>query len=134
MNTTDHTVRPLAQTGAIRVAVNHDRNDGFEYEFYIPAAIWDHPSTKTFITRLSSIVPGTTVFKGAQGIWKDQAEDTHILRLLVRASFSEVTNTMTTIEGEVGILMAELSTWSVSRQETVLFTVRQVTMSESSMA
>jgi hypothetical protein len=132
-NTTTHTVRPLREGGAKPVVVSHEDYCAIEYEFYIPAAIWAHSATQTFIHRLQSVEPGATLFTGLHGIWRGQSEYTHVYRLILQACRFDRRNVRMTLQTEVGVLMAALSTWEESRQEEVWFTEREIHVSRSSV-
>ncbi|HYE61264.1 MAG TPA: hypothetical protein VD997_04640 [Phycisphaerales bacterium] len=91
-----------------------------EYEFYIPAAVWEHGATRAFLAWLTSEVEGATVFKGAVGAWEGQVERTHVVRVLAGAD--EATSGL--IAARAGELMRAWGESPQTRQETLMFTKR----------
>lgn len=123
---TQHTIK-TKKGSAARVSVRHADYCAVEYEFYIPALIYRRRATKRFITRLQSIEPGATVFKGLQGIWRGESENTHIYRMILRGGRFDRKNVRTTLQNEIGALLAALSQLPGKvPQEAVMFTEREV--------
>jgi hypothetical protein len=121
MPTTTHTHQPL-KPGAQTVAVDHDHYGAVEYEFYIPAAVWDHSATWSFIQWLQALEPGATIFKGATGVWLGQLEDSYIYRMIPRDGRYDRTNVRDALHAEIGSWHAKLATWIESAQQAILFT------------
>ena len=118
---TEHTVQTGEGQG-YRVAVRHEDYDAIQYEFYIPEAIWTHPSVQTFLNRLRSIQPNATIFAGLVGVWQGEPEQTCIYRMIIRAGHFDSANTRATLHGEVGRLIGDLSAADDSAQDTFMFT------------
>ena len=129
MSTTTHTVKNAKGT-AERIAVTHDRYNAVQYDFYIPVAIWSHPSVKTFLTRLLSIEQGATIFNGLTGVWQGEQEQTRIYRIILRSDRYQRDNVTSAFAGEIGRLMAELAV-SQFAQQAVLYTETDIFMNLS---
>jgi hypothetical protein len=55
--------KPLQPYGSRDVVIYYDHNQNVvQYEFYIPAAIWDHSAVRNFITKLGQLDPNATIF------------------------------------------------------------------------
>lgn len=133
-------------SGSIPVQVTIDQEHEeqvVQYEFYIPAKVWDHRAVKGFRANLGTISIGATIFKGTTGIWKsakegagEVVEDTHIYRL-VKGDIPESTDykgeddkpmssgkdaIRAQLRGFIEQMMLELSVWDESKQEEFLFT------------
>jgi len=84
-------IKPLIHGSTQNVTIEHDyRQDIVQYEFYIPAAIWQHSAVKKFITQLSKMDPSATIFKGVTGVWKGEQEDTYIYRLIFHSGVRQI--------------------------------------------
>lgn len=121
MAKTTHTVQTGEGQG-YRVIVNHEDYQAIQYEFYIPEAIWNNQSVRTFINRLESVEPGATIFQGLVGVWQGQPEQTRIYRMILRAGQFDPANTRSALHSEVGRLMADLSASNQSAQDAFMFT------------
>ena len=93
-----------------------------QYEFYIPHAIWSHPSVQAFMKRLQSVVPGATIFGSLGGVWQGKPEATRIYRLIIPADQFDMNRTRATLHGEIGRLLADLSASPKHAQQTFMFT------------
>jgi hypothetical protein len=107
--------------------VNHENKPAIQYEFYIPAAIYQHTATKLFLKQLGQLAPGATIFKGAVGSWKGDEEDVHIYRLILGGEFDPA-NVRMGLHPMIADLMAELATWKESYQDAFLFTEQLIQM------
>ena len=99
-----------------------------QYEFYIPAAIWDHSAVRDFIKNLGGLDPSATIFKGATGVWQGDQEDTHIYRL-IRGPGAEKMPRQTVrnhLWNLVEEMMAKLSEWGESVQKAFFFTEAKI--------
>jgi hypothetical protein len=92
-----------------------------EYEFYIPAVVWEHAATRKFLAWLTSDIEGATVFNGAVGAWEGQVERTHVVRVLVRQG-----DTGERFRSEARRLMREWGRSDSTRQESVMYSRREV--------
>lgn len=113
--------------------VTHDDFDAVEYEFYIPAAVFDHSATKDFIARLKTIQPSATISKGLQGVWQGSTEDTNIFKMVLRKGQFDAAQLRSVLRSEIGRLVASLSAWTESKQGSVLFTEREIHVCLSSL-
>jgi len=116
--------KPLQPGNTVDVTIESTHEpDVVQYEFYIPAAIWDLPAVRKFISQLASFDPNATIFKGTTGVWQGDEEDTHIYRLIRKPS-PEISDAKTQqyLCGLIGEMMAQLSEWTESDQEAFLFT------------
>jgi hypothetical protein len=114
------------------VRVEHDNYAAIQYEFYIPEAIWSHPSVQTFITRLQSVEAGATVFAGLTGVWQGVAETTRIYRLVLRAARFDANNTRAALHSEIGRLMADLSASPEHAQQAIMFSETDIRVTMTS--
>ena len=122
-----YTIRPLIHGSAQDVTIEHDyRKEIVQYEFYIPAAIWQHSAVKKFITQLSNMDPSATIFKGATGVWKGEQEDTYIYRLIFDSGEFTYDTTRSKLIDFIGKMMASLSEWHESAQDAFLFTENDI--------
>jgi hypothetical protein len=127
---TAHTVQTNVGTG-YRVKVSHKDYTAIQYEFYIPEAIWNHPSIKIFIQRLESVEPSATIFRGLIGVWQGEPETTRIYRLILRRGRFDPNNSRAALHGEVGRLMADLSASPQHAQQTFMFSETDIRATES---
>jgi hypothetical protein len=104
-----------------------------EYEFYIPNAIWSHPSVQAFIKRLQSVVGGATVFGSLGGVWQGKPEATRIYRLIIPVDQFDIDNTRASLHSEIARLLTDLSGSPKHAQQTFMFTETdvRVTMARS---
>jgi hypothetical protein len=119
---TTHTTQPLRPDNAKEIPIEHEDYRAIQYDFYIPAAVWDHSRVKVFRQRLESIASGATIFKGTTGVWMGQSEDTHVYRMIIREGQFDPNGTRSVLHGELGRLLADLSTWRESAQQAMMFT------------
>ena len=104
-----------------------------ELEFYFPAAIWSNPHVRDFVRKFSQIPGGATIIKSTVGMWKGDTEDTHILRLLVRRGQLDRSGLRGFAQNRISELTAQLSVSAETRQEAVIFTDKEVMVSESTL-
>ena len=129
MCSTSHTVRN--QSGSAEsVSISHDRCRAIQYDFYIPAEIWDAAPVQTFRTRLLDIVPDATIFNGLTGIWEGTAEQTRIYRMIVPAARFQRNNVTNAFRSEIGRLMAELVV-TPQTQQAFMYTETEIEMNLS---
>lgn len=131
MCTTSHTLQNQSGS-ASRVTVSHSREVAVQYDFFIPTAIWNERSVQIFLTRLLSLEPGATVFKGLTGVWQGETEDTRIYRLILRASQFQRNNVTDALRQEIGVLMATLSL-TPQQQQAFMYTETDIQMSMSTL-
>lgn len=129
---THHTTQPMKPGSAATVEVDHDDKVAIQYEFYIPQSIWSHSATRTFITRLGTLAPGATIFKGATGVWESETESVNIYRLILEGGKFDPNNTRAALHSEVGQLLARWSEWTGSAQKAFLFIETAISMTLSS--
>jgi hypothetical protein len=53
------------------------------FDIYIPDALREMNATDLFIQRVTALVPGATIYRGAEGRWQGQAEAVQVLRVSV---------------------------------------------------
>lgn len=138
----------LQPSNPISVTIDQEHDEQVvQYEFYIPAKIWDHSAVKDFREKLGTISVGATIFKGTTGIWKstkggeegeeEVVEDTHIYRFIKGEipdeckeedgrSMSGKDYIRAKLHGFIEKMMLELSVWGESRQEEFLFTETEI--------
>ncbi|MGC2160402.1 MAG: hypothetical protein WA634_00705 [Silvibacterium sp.] len=102
--------------------VDHVDYDAIQYEFYIPHAIWNHRSVRSFIRDVNSISQGSTEFPKVKGEWMGTTENTHIFRKIFEASQLGAEQFRKAIRKELGRLMVALSQSKRSKQDTFMFT------------
>ena len=140
--------KPLQPSNPVPVTIDQEHDEQVvQYEFYIPAKIWDHSAVKDFREKLGKISVGATIFKGTTGIWKspnkwekeekEVVEDTHIYRLIKGEipdeckgeddrSMSGKDYIRANLRGFIEKMMLELSVWDESKQEEFLFTETEI--------
>ena len=114
------------------VDIEHRVLHATQYEFYLPAVIWNLPMTKLFIERISNLAPGATIFKGATGVWREEKEkgekgevveeDVSIYRIIVNAEILPADNARNGIHTEIANLSASLSICDFILQKEIIFT------------
>ncbi|MBI5722415.1 MAG: hypothetical protein HZA50_00510 [Planctomycetes bacterium] len=105
-----------------RVRIAHEEQAAVQYEFFIPEAIWEHPSVHAFRQWLASLEPGATIFAGMVGMWDGRPEPTRIYRTILRSGLFDPAKTRATLYNEIGRIMAELSNSAHDAQESFMFT------------
>jgi hypothetical protein len=123
---TTHPVRPLRRGKAMRVAVEHDEFAAIEYEIFIPAGIWTHTAVQEFLDEPLKIEGGATISKGATGFWHGSEEETHVIRIVVRADSTDPDAFFDSLQERVGRLMSRLAEWPEAKQQEVMFTAKEV--------
>jgi hypothetical protein len=125
---------PLVPGKTATVTIDQECDkDVVQYEFYIPAKIWDHKAVKDFRAKLGTISIGATIFKGTIGIWKfpkmrkeeeqEVVEDTHIYRLIKGEIHDEEKIIIRAqLRNYIEEMMLKLSEWDESKQQEFLFT------------
>lgn len=120
--------KTLSKTGQILVprhghtfSIRHEHQQATQYDFYLPVKIYFHSATQRFLNRIGSLPQGSTLFRGAAGIWKDQFEDTYIHRFIIKPKEAGA-NLLASIRSELNDLAAELGEWSETIQEQYMFT------------
>jgi hypothetical protein len=111
---------------AATIAIEHDEFTAVEYELYIPAGIWTHGAVQEFLAEPLAIEEGATISKGATGVWRGEQEETHVIRIVVRADVDRRERFFDRLQQRVGQLMASLAEWPVSMQSVVMFTAKEV--------
>ena len=119
--TTTRTIQPLVPNGSVPFKIDHENQPAIQYEFYIPAAVYRHSAVSRFITRLGTLAPGATIFKGATGTWEGDEEDVNIYRLILGGEFDPI-NVRSMLHGEIADMTSRLATWKESIQKAFLFT------------
>jgi hypothetical protein len=114
------------------VDIKHRVLHATQYEFYLPAAIWNLPMTRQFIKRISNLAAGATIFKGATGVWREEKqkgekgeaveEDVYIYRIIVNAEVLPADNARNGIHSEIADLSAALSICDFISQKELIFT------------
>ena len=131
MPTTSHTVQPLRPGGAETVEVDHNTYCAIQYDFFIPGAIWDHSAVRNFRSELQSVEASATIFTGATGIWEGSSEITHIYRMILRADRFSRANVRDVLHSRIGSVYAQLTTWTESTQQAIMFTETETMVSMS---
>lgn len=129
---TTRTIQVLIPNGPVQVKIVHENTPAIQYEFYIPAAVYRHSAVRRFITRLGSVAPGATIFKGATGTWEGDEEDVNIYRLILGGEF-DAANVRSGLHAEIADMMSQLATWKESRQKAFLFTETLIQMDLASL-
>lgn len=114
---------------AVRRDVTIETYAAIEYEFYIPAAIWDHQAVRVFRDELQSLEKGATIFKGTIGIWQEITEQTHIYRVTLRRDRFQPDNFVQAIQNRIARMMADLTESLEAWQEEVIFTAKEIMVS-----
>ncbi len=114
------------------VDIEHRVLHATQYEFYLPAAIWNPPMTKQFIERIGNLASGATIFTGATGAWRQEKEkggkgevvqeDVCIYRIIVNAEVLSADNARSGIHSEIANLSAFLSICDSILQKEIIFT------------
>lgn len=131
MEKTTYTVQS-ADGLPIHIAILHADHCAIAYDFYIPSAIWDDQPVQMFLARLRSVENSATVFNGLTGVWQGEQECTRIYRVILRSGQFDRSNIRTTLQNEIGRLMADLEITPGHGQQAVLFTETEVRVSLSS--
>ena len=131
MCVTNHTV-PNSNGQAVRVSAQHTHPHAIQYDFYIPGAIWSQSEVINFLSGLSRLAPGATIFHGLIGVWQGVPEETCIYRLIVEYGEYDRNNLTSALRSEIGNLMARLSV-TASSQEAIMFTETNINMSLSNI-
>lgn len=112
----------LKPAGSNTFTIRHRHVEAVQYDFYLPVKIYFHAATQRFITRIAVLSPGSTLFRGATGIWKRDAEDTYIHRFIIEPKEYARDNLRMMIESEIDELAAELGEWRETVQQQIMFT------------
>jgi hypothetical protein len=102
--------------------IHHEHKEAVQYDFYLPVKIYFHRATERFIQRIGQLSPGSTLFKGATGIWKKDQEDTYIHRFIIEPREFTRDNFRDLIRSEINELAAELGEWRETVQQQIMFT------------
>jgi hypothetical protein len=102
--------------------IHHEHEEAVQYDFYLPVKIYFHRATERFIQRIAQLSPGSTLFRGATGIWKKDAEDTFIHRFIIEPKEFTRENLRMAIRSEINELAAELGEWRETVQQQIMFT------------
>ncbi len=129
----DVTTRSGRAGTAVRRNVAIETYSAIEYEFYVPAAIWDHAAVRIFLDELLSVEKGATIFKGTIGIWQQTTEITHIYRVTLRRDRFSPDNFVQTIQNRIARLMADLTESLDAWQEEIIFTAKEITVSSNKL-
>lgn len=111
--------------------LSHLRSPALEFEFYLPAPVWEHPATKRFLSAIYDLVEGATILGGARGVWRDVHESMNIVRVLVKRDDAKSADCIARVEMETSRVMQEWSLSETTRQETLLYTVRELTVHQA---
>lgn len=131
---TDHKVVPVRPTGdEEKVVARHKTKTVIEYEFYIPAAIWEHRAVVAFISHLEKHTKGATILKTALGVWEGQPEDTNIYRMILELGEATQVNIREQLQDAIGDMLAGLAEWIESYQEAFMFTEKEIIFTLSSL-
>lgn len=133
---TRHTIRPLVPGPPTTVEIEHREVAAVEYDLYIPAGIWTHRAVQTFLADPIAVEGGATISKGATGIWHGGQEETHVIRIVIRADRNrpdEHDGYFAHLQQRVGELMAELAQSPETRQHEVMFTAKPIRLSISQL-
>lgn len=119
-------MEPTITTHAVKagqsVRITHEEQAAIQYEFFIPEAIWEHPSVLAFRKWLASLEPGATIFAGMVGMWEGRPEPTRIYRMILRSAMFDPAKTRHTLYEAIGRIMAELSGSAIDAQSAFMFT------------
>jgi hypothetical protein len=102
--------------------IHHEHKEAIQYDFYLPVKVYLHRATQRFIQRIGHLSPGSTLFRGATGIWKQDAEDTYIHRFIIEPKEFGRDNLRMAIRSEINELAAELGEWRETVQQQIMFT------------
>ncbi len=123
-----HTIHPLKPGRKTTVAVEHEEFQAMEYDIYVPAGIWSHSAVQAFVNEPVSLEGGATISKGATGLWRGGQEETNIIRIVVRAARVDHDRFFDHLHQRLGELMAHLAEVPEAQQNTMMFTVRPLTV------
>ena len=113
---------------SVKMQLTHEDYQAFEYEFYIPAIIWQHPAVQAFLHQLRAIQPAATVFEGLLGLWGGEMEATNVFRMIVREGEYDLKTVRMELHREIDELMLELAKDPEAKQEAFMFTERALTI------
>lgn len=126
MKQTKH--RKLAgQDAGTLFTVDQDSYLAVQFDFYIPALIYELPKMSRLRKSLSDI-EGATVFENETGIWEGEPENTHVFRVILRPGKLDLDDARTQIKQVIGDFMVEISD-SEHKQQAIMFTETRVEVS-----
>jgi hypothetical protein len=114
--------------------IRHQSSNALELEFYIPAAVWNHPATQRLLARVYALVEGATLLGGARGAWKGEVEKTNLVRVVVRRDEVRSEQTLGTVRAAIDEAMRAWSNSPDTRQESFIFTVRELVLHEARLS
>jgi hypothetical protein len=120
---THHTIRPLQHGPPVPITIDHEDFSAIEYEIFIPAGIWSHQAVQDFLAEPLA-EGGATISKGATGLWRGGQEETHVIRIVIRAVKDQRDHFFDNLQARVGSLMATLAEWPEAAQHEVMFTAK----------
>ena len=118
-NSTEHKVKKAAKS--FECSVQHSSSRAYQFDFFVPKAIWKLRVVTNFFDALSAL-GGATIFDGEIGIWKGEKETTQVFRLIVRGDVAAVRKK---VRREIGKLMATLCK-TKHAQEAMLYTETRI--------
>ena len=115
------------------LSIRHHTHNALELEFYIPTAVWDHAATAAFLAQVYALVEGATVVGGAKGVWRGSVETTNLVRIMLRKRDIRFDAALATVRAAATTLMEGWGDSPTTRQASFLFTVRELTLFETTL-
>lgn len=56
------------------------------FDIYLPEALWALGALELFVTRILTLAPGATIYRGASGVWNTQSEGLRVLRISIEVT------------------------------------------------